>query len=272
MTVVLKLGGSVLTEKDEPETVDEGALTDAADALAGFARRTDRAADETGTEVGDGSTTDGEGLVVVHGGGSFGHHHAERHGVGVDSGTRDADAAGAIHGAMKRLNDRVVTALRERGVPALPVHPLSVAARDADGDLTVPTAAIEGLLAEGFVPVTHGDVVATAGEGVTVLSGDEIVVAVAPAVDADRVGLCSTVPGVLDADGAVIDRIERFDEVADALGGSEATDVTGGMAGKVRSLLGLAAPAQVFGPADLPAFVAGDRPGTTVAGGGDNGD
>ena len=35
MTVVLKLGGSVVTEKDVPETVDEEALGRAADAIAG---------------------------------------------------------------------------------------------------------------------------------------------------------------------------------------------------------------------------------------------
>jgi isopentenyl phosphate kinase len=47
MTTVLKLGGSVVTEKDEPESVDEASLAAAADAVVG---------------------SGGRELVVVHGG------------------------------------------------------------------------------------------------------------------------------------------------------------------------------------------------------------
>jgi isopentenyl phosphate kinase len=68
-------------------------------------------------------------------------------------------------------------------------------------------------------------------------------------------------------DGEVVERIDAFGEVVDALGGSDATDVTGGMAGKVRRLLTLEAPASVFGPGDLQGFVAGERVGTLIAGG-----
>ena len=246
MTVVLKLGGSVVTEKDVPETVDEAALTAAADAVA------------------DGD----DALVVVHGGGSFGHHHAADYGVSTTAGTHDAAGIAAVHGAMKRLNDAVVTALSDRGVPAVPVHPFSAASRNAEGRLALPTEQVRTLLAEGFVPVLHGDLVAHRGEGATVCSGDELVVELAPAVDADRVGVCSTVPGVLDEQGAVIDRIIDFDAVASALGDSDATDVSGGMAGKIRALLALSSPAHVFGPEALGEFLAGGDPGTTVAGDG----
>ncbi|WP_135362624.1 isopentenyl phosphate kinase [Halosimplex halophilum] len=246
MTTVLKLGGSVVTEKDSPETVDDDALARAAEAVAGF---------------------DGD-LVLVHGGGSFGHHAAAERGVSADSGTRSAADARAIHDAMGRLNAAVLDALHEAGVEALPVRPLSLASRGADGDLSVPTGSVATMLAEGFTPVLHGDGVVQSGAGVTVTSGDDLVVALAAdgGLDVDRVGLCSTVPGVLDAEGAVIERIERFADAADALGGSDATDVTGGMAAKVEKLLALGAPAHVFGPDGLDAFVAGGSPGTVVAG------
>jgi isopentenyl phosphate kinase len=245
MVTVLKLGGSVITEKDRAETLDGAALDRAADAIA------------------DANSTDRD-LVVVHGGGSFGHHHAERHGVNTASGTDDAAAAVDVHGAMTTLNRFVLDRLQDRGVPAIPVHPLSLAHRDASGGLTLPAGGIEALLGEGFVPVLHGDVVAHAGAGVTVLSGDEIVAHLAGALAADRVGLCSTVPGVLDADGEVIDRIEAYDAVADALGDSAATDVTGGMAGKVQALLAVDAPAWVFDLDGLVEFLDGGSPGTQV--------
>jgi isopentenyl phosphate kinase len=98
------------------------------------------------------------------------------------------------------------------------------------------------------------------------VSGDELVTRLASGLDADRVGLCSTVSGVYDADGEVIPRITDFASVADALGEAESTDVTGGMAAKVRALLALDAPAHVFGPASLSAFLAGDSAGTVIDG------
>jgi isopentenyl phosphate kinase len=137
-----------------------------------------------------------------------------------------------------------------------------VGARDADGVLDLPLAAVDRMLAESFVPVLHGDVAATAGEGVTVVSGDELVARLARHLDADRVGLCSTVPGVLDGENRVVDRVSSLDDAA--LGESASTDVTGGMAGKVRTLLELDAPAHIFDLDGLPAFLVGETPGTVV--------
>jgi len=244
--IVLKLGGSVITEKDRPETLDGDALERAADAIA--------AALEGGLEE----------LVIVHGGGSFGHYNASEHGVSTTEGTHDANTALAIHGAMKTLNQFVLRRLLERDVQAVPVHPFSAAHRDHDGALELPTGQIETMLGEGFVPVLHGDVIAHAGAGATVVSGDELVAELAADLDADRIGLCSTVPGVLDNADAVIDRIDDVDAVADVLGASDATDVTGGMAGKVRTLLALEAEASIFGLEALAAFLEGDNPGTTI--------
>ncbi|WP_348609903.1 isopentenyl phosphate kinase [Halobaculum rarum] len=243
MVTVLKLGGSVITEKDRPETLDGEALATLAAAIA---------------------AADVEDLVIVHGGGSFGHHHAAEQGVSASEGIRDVDGVMAVHGAMTTLNRFVLSRLHAEDVPALPVHPLSAAARDADGDLSLMTDQVSTMLDEGFVPVLHGDGVVHTGEGVTVLSGDEIVTALAGALDADRVGLCSTVPGVLDGDDEVIPRIDAFDEVADVLGVSDATDVTGGMAAKVRELLALGSPAYVFGPDDIESFLAGEDAGTRI--------
>jgi len=247
--VVLKLGGSLITEKHRPETLDADALEAACDAVA--------------SALAEGAV---ERLVVVHGGGSFGHHHASEHGVSTTAGTDDADAVMDIHGAMTELNRAVIDRLRDRGVPAIPVHPLSVSARPdgADGDLDLPLTSTATLLGEGFVPVLHGDGVATADAGVTVVSGDELVVELAAGLGARRVGVCSTVPGVLDGEGAVIPSIDSFEAVADALGASDATDVSGGMAAKVRELLALDAPAHVFGADGLATFLRGEAAGTRI--------
>ncbi|ADQ66819.1 isopentenyl phosphate kinase [Halogeometricum borinquense DSM 11551] len=243
MTTVLKLGGSVVTDKSTPETVDDDSLDAAVAAVA---------------------DSDPSRLVIVHGGGSFGHHNAEKHGVSDSQGTHDAEAVFEIHDAMRRLNDAVVTRLQDAGIAALPVQPLSLGARDAEAAFSLPLDSTATMLDEGFVPVLHGDVIAHAASGATVVSGDELVTTLARGLDADRVGLCSTVPGVLDADNEVIPEITAFEDVASVLGGSDATDVTGGMAAKVRALLELGAPAHVFGPDALPRFLAGEDAGTVI--------
>ena len=249
--IVVKLGGSVITDKSTPETVDDRALERAASALA---------------EVrASGGNETHPPMVVVHGAGSFGHHHAERHGLTVHEGTHDATALWDVHDAMRRLNDRVTTALREAGLAPAPVHPFSLAHRDRGGDLTMPVEGVATMVGEGFVPVLHGDGVVQRGAGVTILSGDEVVVRLARDLDADRVGMCSTVPGVL-RDGDVIPRIEALDDARDVLGGADGVDVTGGMAAKVDTLLGVGTAARIFGLDDLPGFLAGDDVGTLVDG------
>lgn len=244
VTTVLKLGGSVITRKGEPETVDRAALGRAADAVA------DTAAD----------------LVLVHGGGSFGHPHADRHGLSREVGTHDATAVRAVHDAMCRLNAVVLDRLAEAGAEPLPIRPLSTGVRSAEGEFVLDTTTVEAMREVGFLPVLHGDVVVDARRGATVVSGDELVVALARALEADRVGLCTGAPGVLDPAGEVVPRVEAYEEVADALEGSAAPDVTGGMAGKVRALLDLDVPARVFGLDGLADFLAGGSPGTLVAG------
>ncbi|MEF8908259.1 MAG: isopentenyl phosphate kinase [Haloarculaceae archaeon] len=245
MTTVLKLGGSVITDKEREGKLDEDRLDAAAAAVAAAA----------------------EDLVLVHGGGSFAHPRAEAHGVTDTDGTDDAAAVTDVHDAMTDLSDAVVGALQERGVPALPVATLPAASRDASGALSLPAGTVERMLGEGFLPVAHADPVVQEGAGATILSGDEIVTSLARSLGADRVGLCSEVPGVLDADGTVVGRVESWADVADVLGGSAGTDVTGGMAGKVRTLLDLSVPAHVFGPDGLESFLDGGSPGTEIRGG-----
>lgn len=253
MLTILKLGGSVVTEKDTPETVDEDALEHACDEIATYLSE---------TTVG-GAVDDPNRLVVVHGGGSFGHHHAAEHGLSSSSASRDVEALTEVHRAMGTLNERIVDALHQRGVNALPVRPLSVAHRH-ESTLHFDTGAVETMLGEGFVPVTHGDVVSEGGAGGTVLSGDDIVVSLTTTLSPERVGLCSTVPGVLDERGNVIERIDSYADVESALEGSDTTDVTGGMAHKVKKLLEVDAPASVFDGDALAEFLTDGDAGTVV--------
>ena len=242
MTTVLKLGGSVITHKEHERRL-------ATDRLDVVARTLERHAEAD--------------LVVIIGGGSFGHPPAERHGISTDIGSTDPGAIAEVHAAMLDLVTSVVDHLIDAGVSAIAFHPLSFARRDGT-QLTLSLDAVAAAISEGFVPVIHGDGVLTTGEGVTILSGDDLVVQCAQEFNAVRVGLCTDVPGVLDAEGAVIERITGYNEVASMLGDSEMTDVTGGMAAKVETLLSLKRQASVFDLDGLDRFLDGGQPGTSI--------
>lgn len=243
MVVVLKLGGSVITEKDQVEEIDATAISRAVRVIA------------------DDSP---ESLIVVHGAGSFGHYYADQYGLSSSKGSTDAVGVWEVHDSMRRLNDRLVRAFHDAGVSALPVRPLSVGARSRSNSLSFPLVSVRAMLEEGFLPVLHGDVIVHASRGATIISGDTVVGFVARALGASRVGLCTQVPGVLDANGEVIPRIESLAEVREFIRDSADTDVTGGMAGKIEAMLSLGMPAHVFSLDDLSGFLRGGSPGTMV--------
>jgi isopentenyl phosphate kinase len=231
--VILKIGGSVLTQKDSDETLAE----EFEDILAAVARSAP------------------DNLVLVHGAGSFGHPHAERHGIGED--TPSHEGAYETHAAVARLNRRVVESLDQHGADALPVHPLSCVWRD-DGT-QVRDASVERLRDAGFLPVLHGDVVADDG-GVSVLSGDELAVELAD--EDEEVGMCTSAGGVLNEEGNRLERIGSVEQLTEF--GGETTDVTGGIRGKVERLLSLPSGGRVFGPDEIQEYLSGEPVGTLV--------
>jgi isopentenyl phosphate kinase len=247
----VKVGGSVLTDKSSRETLDEASFERVVDAVARALE------DDAADDAADGAVDD---LVLVHGAGSFGHPHAAAHALG--EGGREG--AYATHRAVSALNRRFVDALDAAGVDALPVHPLSCAVRD--DSLTMMTDQVGVMRDEGFVPVLHGDVVAHLGRGVSVVSGDALVVALADALGDGRVGMCTAAGGVLDADGERLDAVGAVDEVP-VLEGDDADDVTGGIRGKVERLLSLDGGGRVFGVDDLSRYLRGDDVGTRVVDG-----
>lgn len=235
MRAILKIGGSVLTDKTEEET-----LSDRFDDVIETVADADR-----------------DGLILVHGAGSFGHPHAARHELGGGG----VEGAYETHEAVARLNGLVVGALNEHGADAVPVHPLSCAWRgDTFGFETLPT---QTLREEGFLPVLHGDVVAESGSGVSVLSGDEIAVELARLHgDAADVGMCASAGGVLDEEGNRLEHVSSVEEVTEF--GGEGVDVTGGISGKVESLLSLPSGGRVFGADELEEYLGGEAVGTLV--------
>lgn len=225
--IFLKLGGSLITDKTGVEVVRPDVLARLADEIA------QARAEHPGLR-----------LLVGHGGGSFGHVAAAKYGTrrGVETAVQWHGFA-EVHAAMARLNRLVVEALLAAGVPALSLQP-SAFAFCADGRLvniasTPPWAALDA----GLVPVIYGDVAFDVSRGGTIISTEEIMAALAVDLRPSWLLLAGMTDGVLDQSGQPIPTITpaNLPQIEAALGGSHGTDVTGGMASKVRGMLALTA-------------------------------
>lgn len=224
--IFLKLGGSLLTDKTATETVRPDVLARLAQEIA--------SARAVRPEL---------RLVIGHGSGSFGHVAAARHGTraGVSGAAAWAGFA-AVSGAAARLNRLVGDALLAAGVPALSLQPSASAVCEDGALVELATAPVQAALAAGLVPLVFGDVAMDRVRGGTIISTEQVLAFLAGHFRPEWLLLAGDTEGVLDAEGEVIPHIHptNFEATAPLLGGSRGTDVTGGMAGKVRAMLALA--------------------------------
>jgi len=246
--VILKIGGSVITDKKAGCAINGDQLASIATAIAGA---------RTG------------GIVVIHGAGSCGHPEAKRYHLDTGAAAGQTEGIYVTHRVVSGLNDAVVLALREKGVAAAGVHPFHAAVADNGRLLAFECRHLEKMLKLGMVPVIHGDVVMDLSKGACIVSGDQLVRYLAVALTINRVGLATDVPGVLDG-GRVVQKITRVTAPALQIGNSMHTDVTGGMRGKINELLGLADAgigSDIFHVSRVGAFLNGtDHGGTRVRG------
>ncbi len=227
----VKLGGSLLTDKTQPQALRAEVLARLAAEVAGALR-----------------LRPGLGLVLGHGSGSFGHVVASRYRTreGVRTAEEWRGYAETARSAAA-LNYLVIEALWEAGVPALRIQP-SASARCRDGVLlALDQRPITTALAHGLVPVVHGDVALDDIRGGTIISTEQIFGWLAPRLGPQRVILVGEVAGVFTADptrdptARLIPQIwpEAMPELARLLGASRGVDVTGGMVSKVEEMLAL---------------------------------
>jgi len=216
VTKVLKIGGSILTDKNRGNAARFEEIS--------------RVAQEIASRP--------EDLVLVHGAGSFGHIPAKMYGLPL---TFSPEGLRVTHESVARLSDLVVGALSRAGVDSLPVHPLSCLLLSNGRIDSFDLKPLRVMLKDGLMPVLHGDVAMDATRKAGIVSGDQLVSFLARALQAEVVAVGCDVDGVLLA-GEPLAEITRSDlpKVEDAVGGSTGVDVTGGMRGKLQELLDLA--------------------------------
>ena len=242
--VFLKLGGSLITDKDRPYTPRLDKLKQLADEIAS-------------------SLTPERHLILGHGSGSFGHAAAK------EFGTRDGaplrlppnspNLGGVAQSAeggkywkgfaevwfqASQLNRFVMEALRAAGLPAIALAPVSAVTsrevRVARWDLNPLRSALEA----GLLPVIYGDVIFDEARGGTILSTEDLFAHLTRELRPNRILLAGLEAGVWEdfpARTRLVSRIslQSYETMRAGIGASASVDVTGGMAAKVGQMFDL---------------------------------
>ncbi len=221
MITLLKLGGSLITDKNKAHT----AQTDVIKRL--------------GDEIFSVWNRERFPLILGHGSGSFGHIPAKRYGTrnGVRTAAEWAGFA-EVHAEATALNRIVTDILREAGLPVISFVPMD-SVRTADGRVTAwDTAVILECIRQDLIPLIFGDTVFDSVRGGTILSTEDLFVHLCETLpEPPRILLAGLEAGVW-ADFPENTRLipvihaEGSDDDA-AIKGSEFPDVTGGMQEKV---------------------------------------
>ncbi|MEM4576658.1 MAG: isopentenyl phosphate kinase [Candidatus Nezhaarchaeales archaeon] len=218
---IVKFGGSAITVKDRPFKVRRRALKSVcAQVLSHFNK--------------------GGRVVVVHGGGSFGHPLAIKYELNRGLTSEESYVGVSLTRlAMRKLNEIVVREFIKLGGRPYAIEPSSsFLLREETMDRYF-IECVEVALRKGFIPILHGDVVLDKGKrGVSILSGDTIASMLALELKADKLIY------VLDVDGVYLEdpkkspnaRLINFLdksllEKVEAISG---LDATGGLARKIR--------------------------------------
>ncbi len=217
---ILKLGGSVVTKKNMPKTSNTEAIKRLASEVASAGPRR---------------------LVIVHGGGSYGHPLAKEYDIATGySSPRQLAGFSMTHQAMVELNGIVVEALLDAGIPAVSIAPSSFIVtedrRIVDADFSIVSRALDS----NMVPVLYGDAVLDSARKFTILSGDQLAARLATELGATRVIFGVDVDGVFTANPKLVKEARLIEELSLSkmrgmvrIGEALSTDVTGGMLGKI---------------------------------------
>jgi isopentenyl phosphate kinase len=227
---IIKLGGSIITEKKASRPVLRVRR------IKEIAREIKRARSK------DKNTP----LIILYGGGSFGHPLAHRYQLLDRSLSRDAFmGVGYTVSAVRELGTRLATLLLDAGVPVMPLQTSSFAQVKKGQLRFTDLSIVELILKNGGVPLFGGDVVVSDTGRTAIASADALAVALTGKRKKSRLLFATDTDGVYASFPphkhqqplAELDRVALKKFLKTQSSQVTRRDVTGAMLGKLRALL-----------------------------------
>ncbi|XP_025094761.1 isopentenyl phosphate kinase-like [Pomacea canaliculata] len=225
LDLIVKFGGAAITDKSSLETLKPDQL-------------------DYGASIIEECYKLGQTVVVVHGAGSFGHHHASKYNINQGFFQGESHLGFCLtRQSVTKLNKHIVDSLISRNVPAVACSPFPTWQTDKKAVVAWPKEVIQNVLTSRLVPVFHGDCVLDAAQGCCILSGDLIIKTLCENFNVKRVVFLTDVYGVYDrppcSQGAKL--LQQISTFADGIieehihTSNISQDVTGGMLNKLQA-------------------------------------
>ncbi|MEM1985146.1 MAG: isopentenyl phosphate kinase [Nitrososphaeria archaeon] len=207
--IVIKFGGSVITDKSRPLSLNLGALDSLSKILSMHHSR----------------------KVIVHGGGSFGHYYAKLAGLNTRcKSVEDVNQVAVIRKSMLELNTYVIKSLSSYGL-----NPYTITPFYWSKNLNSLKSFLHKLLSQNICPVFFGDVIPCT-KGFKILSGDDISYSLCRLLKPSRMIFCISVDGIFSSSkmkGPIVRELDP--KIVKSIVAKESfLDVTGGIARKIK--------------------------------------
>jgi isopentenyl phosphate kinase len=219
--VLIKIGGSVATYKERPVSANYSAI-------AGFSKAL--------------SLIKEVPIILVHGGGSFGHYWSLKYNMHTRPDNYDIHGISVVHESMIYLNQVIVNSLIKNGLNPYLVSAFGLTT--GRRPLTTKIRQLYTMAQTGLLPVTFGDAIHINNGNYSILSGDVMMTMISRILNPSRVIFAVNTDGVYNNKKSrrTIRELTRGDIINSQLFSSEtnsqtAADITGGMARKVKEAL-----------------------------------
>lgn len=226
---VLKLGGSLLTDKSTPFKLREDTLNTVAHEIK---------------ECFDLGLI--EELVIVHGVGSYGHPPVLKH--NLHKGFKNPDQLINLSETQYIVNNYrniIAKAFLDVGIPINLMHTSSIVVGKNMKITSYLFDALKGYLSLGMVPLIGGDMMYDESMGFSVCGGDQLAVIISREIRANYLIFATDVLGIYDKDpknnpSAVLleeINVNEIEQLLERKEESNKVDASGGMKGKLLSLV-----------------------------------
>ncbi len=222
--ILLKLGGSLLTDKNKPFSLREDILESCLNQIIESKKA----------------------IILIHGGGSFGHPIAKKYQIsqGLNDSIKDQIIGlSKTHKAMNEFNSIIINKMLDNGRSAISVQASSIFIQDFNEIIFKSIDPIEKMLDLGIIPVLYGDILLSWDSSFTILSGDQIILKLCEKIQKYKI---SKVIFAIEEDGIYIKgngneklalKLRSNDLVDLKLAElDQKIDVTGGIRGKLETI------------------------------------
>lgn len=221
--VIIKLGGSALTDKSRIYTPRKQVIHKAASQVESICKK--------------------RSVVLIHGAGSFGHIPVKKYGLRFGfKNTHQLRGLAVTKAKLLEWETILDDILLEHDVPLLPFITSNFLVATDGRICSAELKPIRGCLQLGCVPCAGGDIVTDLTRGFCIISGDQLAAYLALKLNASSLIFGVDVDGIFDSnpklnpDAQLLKKVsttKALDLVQKATG-EMSFDVTGGMAGKIR--------------------------------------